>query len=64
MLPIASMWYFGTNLEGKFSVDGFWPAPEMTHKIPFDKDELKAEAERLRRERLERKQRREAAAEK
>jgi protein PET100, fungi type len=62
MLPIASMWYFGTNLDGKFSVEGFWPSAEMTHKIPFDRDELKAEAERLRQERLERKARREQLA--
>ncbi|KAL8814137.1 MAG: hypothetical protein Q9223_006619, partial [Gallowayella weberi] len=53
LFPIGWMYYFGTNLENRFAVPDFWPAPEMTHKIPFERDELKAELERLRRVRLE-----------
>ena len=46
------MYYFGTNLENRFSVHDFWPKPETTHKIPFEKDEIKGELERLRTRRL------------
>ena len=46
------MYYFGTNLDNKFSVDGFWPAPEQTHKIPFEREEIDKELERLKRKRL------------
>ncbi|KAL8678758.1 MAG: hypothetical protein Q9186_004909 [Xanthomendoza sp. 1 TL-2023] len=53
MFPIGWMYYFGTNLENRFAVPDFWPAPETTHKIPFERDELKAELERLKRRRLE-----------
>ena len=52
------MYYFGTNLENRFSVPGFWPAPDATHKIPFEKEEIHGELERLRRKRLERRARR------
>ncbi|KAI5849531.1 hypothetical protein DFP73DRAFT_540945 [Morchella snyderi] len=53
MFPIAIMYYFGTNLDNRFSVPDFWPKENETHKIPFDRDEIKAELERLRRRRLE-----------
>ena len=52
------MYYFGTNLENRFSVPDFWPAPGSTHRIPFEKDEIRGELERLRRQRLERRKRR------
>ena len=52
MFPIGWMYYFGTNLENRFSVSDFWPKPETTYKIPFDKDEIKGELERLRTRRL------------
>lgn len=58
LLPVVSMYYFGTNLDKRFSVPGFWPKPEETHKIPFEKDEIQAELERLRERRLERRNRR------
>lgn len=58
MFPIAVMYYFGTNLDQRFSVPDFWPKPGETHKIPFERDEIKAELERLRRKRLERRTRR------
>lgn len=50
MFPIGWMYYFGTNLENRFSVDGFWPTQEQSHKIPYEKDEIKAEVERIQRE--------------
>lgn len=46
------MFYYGTNLDNKFSVPDFWPKAEQTNRIPFEKDEIKAELERLRRRRL------------
>ena len=58
MFPIGWMYYFGTNLESRFSVPDFWPAPETTNRIPFEKDELNKMAETLKAERLERRRRR------
>ena len=52
------MYYFGTNLEERFSVPDFWPAPESTHKIPFEREEIKAEVERLKAKRLAKRARR------
>lgn len=57
------MYYFGTNLEDRFSVPGFWPTKEQSNKIPYEKEEIKAEVERIRDEmrakELERRRRRE-----
>lgn len=50
LFPIGWMYYFGTNLENRFSVDGFWPTQEQSHKIPYEKEDLKAEIERYQRE--------------
>ena len=58
MFPIGWMYYFGTNLESRFSVPGFWPPPEQTHKIPFEKEEIREELVRLKRMRLEKRARR------
>ncbi|KAG9243028.1 hypothetical protein BJ878DRAFT_568819 [Calycina marina] len=52
MFPIATMYYYGTNLDNRFSVQDFWPKPEQTNKIPFERDEIKGELERLRMRRL------------
>jgi protein PET100 len=52
MFPIAIMYYYGTNLDNRFSVQGFWPKAEQTNKIPFEKEEIREELERLRRKRL------------
>ncbi|KAF2454515.1 hypothetical protein BDY21DRAFT_353126 [Lineolata rhizophorae] len=54
MFPIGIMYYFGTNLDDRFTVPDFWPKETQVHKIPTDRDELRAEAERLKRKRLER----------
>lgn len=45
--PIGWMYYFGTNLEERFAVPGFWPTQEQSNKIPYERDEIKAEVERL-----------------
>ena len=60
LFPIGIMYYFGTNLDGKFSVPEFWPKEGQTHKIPYERDEIKKEVERLKARGLERKQIREA----
>ena len=52
MFPIAIMYYYGTNLDNRFSVPDFWPKPEQTNRIPFEKDEIKSELVRLRQRRL------------
>jgi len=53
LFPIGIMYYFGTNLDNRFSVSGFWPTPEQTHKIPFEKEEIATELARLKARRLE-----------
>lgn len=58
MFPIGWMYYFGTNLESRFSVPDFWPPPETTHRIPHDREDLLAELERMKAQRLERRARR------
>ncbi|KAK6521515.1 hypothetical protein TWF506_001725 [Arthrobotrys conoides] len=65
LFPIASMYYFGTNLDSRFSVPNFWPSKEETHQIPFERDEIRLELERLKKQRLQRrKERLEAEAKK
>lgn len=52
MFPIGFMYYFGINLDSRFAVPDFWPKRGQTHEIPFDKDEINAEIERLKQRRL------------
>lgn len=59
LFPIGVMYYFGTNLDNRFSVPDFWPKEGQTHKIPFDRDEIKVELERLKAQGAEAKRRRE-----
>lgn len=56
MFPIGWMWYFGTNLDERFAVPDFWPKPEQTYRIPYEKDEIHGEVERLKKQRLLRRQ--------
>jgi protein PET100 len=58
LFPIGIMYYFGTNLDRRFSVPDFWPKPEQLHKIPTEKEEIKGELDRLRARRLELRRRR------
>ncbi|CAA9963530.1 DUF2346 domain containing protein [Pyrenophora teres f. maculata] len=60
LFPISIMYYFGTNLDGKFTVPDFWPKAGQTHKIPYDREEIARELERLKVRNLENKRRREA----
>ncbi|KAE8142160.1 hypothetical protein BDV38DRAFT_278335 [Aspergillus pseudotamarii] len=48
LFPIGWMYYFGTNLDDRFSVPGFWPTTEQSHKIPLDKEEIDKELARMR----------------
>jgi protein PET100 len=52
MFPIGIMYYFGTNLDARFKVPDFWPGPEQSHKIPYERDEIDKEIARLRERRL------------
>jgi protein PET100 len=54
MFPIGIMYYFGTNLDQRFSVPGFWPTKEQSNKVPRDQSELDDELVRLKALRLER----------
>ena len=45
------MYYFGVNLDTRFSVPDFWPEPGSTHRIPFEKEELKELSAKLKAER-------------
>ncbi|KAI4793999.1 hypothetical protein E4T44_12576 [Aureobasidium sp. EXF-8845] len=58
MFPIGWMYYFGANLEERFSIPDFWPKENETHHIPFEKDEIQSELARLRARRLAARQRR------
>jgi protein PET100 len=57
LFPISIMYYFGTNLDG--AVPDFWPKPEQTHRIPYEREEIAKELERLKARNLENKRRRE-----
>ncbi|KAH8894904.1 hypothetical protein GQ53DRAFT_820571 [Thozetella sp. PMI_491] len=61
MFPIGIMFYFGTNLDERFSVPDFWPTAEQSNKVPFEREEIKAELDRLRARRLYLRDRRLAA---
>ena len=52
MFPIGIMYYFGVNLDEKFSTPDFWPKRDQTHTIPFEKEEIGEELERLKQRRL------------
>jgi protein PET100, fungi type len=54
MFPIGIMYYFGTNLDSRFAVPDFWPKEDQSHKIPFEREEIKEELERLKARRLAR----------
>ena len=59
------MYYFGTNLDERFKVPDFWPTQEQGHKLPYEKEDIKAEVERLRDElrvRMERQRREDTEA--
>lgn len=58
LFPIGSMYYFGTNLDKRFSVPGFWPTTEQSHKIPLEKEEIDQELARMRTLDLKRRERR------
>jgi protein PET100 len=58
MFPIATMYYFGTNLDNRFSTPDFWPRPDQTYKVPFEREEQVEELERLREKRLRLRERR------
>lgn len=53
--PIGWMYYFGTNLDARFHVPDFWPTQEQSHKLPYDKDELREEVMRIQKEIRDRK---------
>jgi len=58
LFPIGIMYHFGTNMDKKFSVPGFWPSKEQSHRIPTDPADLDEELDRLRAIRLETRRRR------
>lgn len=63
LFPIGWMYYFGTNLEDRFSVPGFWPTTEQSHKIPDSKEEIDRELARMRmRDAIRREKRKEQEA--
>ncbi|KAK2764941.1 hypothetical protein FQN54_008640 [Arachnomyces sp. PD_36] len=57
LFPIGWMYYFGTNLEERFAVPGFWPKAEHSHKIPVDREEIDKELARMKKERAFRRER-------
>jgi len=53
MFPIGTMYYFGTNLDSRFAVPDFWPKEGQTHTIPFEREEISEELQRLKERRLQ-----------
>lgn len=47
LFPIGIMFYFGTNLDNRFEVEGFWPKASEVNRIPHSREEIKAEYERI-----------------
>jgi protein PET100, fungi type len=41
------MYYFGTNLDERFSVPDYWPTKEQSHTLPYDHKDLKEEVMRI-----------------
>lgn len=37
------MYYFGTNLDKRFSMGNFWPKPEESNRMVYDRKELEEE---------------------
>ena len=62
MFPIGIMYYFGTNLDDRFTVKGFWPTAEQSHKIPLEKEEIDRELNRMRMNDAVRRERRQREA--
>ena len=52
MFPVGIMYYFGANLERRFAVPDFWPKEGQTHTIPFEREDIDAELQRLKERRL------------
>ena len=59
MFPIGWMYYFGTNLDERFKVPDFWPTQEQSHKIPYEKEDIRAEVDRIKRQMREKARREE-----
>ena len=41
------MYYFGTNLDNRFAVPGFWPTQQQSNRVPFEREEIEAEVKRI-----------------
>ncbi|KAH7329243.1 hypothetical protein B0I35DRAFT_473858 [Stachybotrys elegans] len=62
MFPIGFMYYFGVNLDNRFSVPDFWPKPDECAKLPRDREELVAEYKKMVEAQKRRQERLQAAA--
>ncbi|CCH61903.1 hypothetical protein TBLA_0F03660 [Henningerozyma blattae CBS 6284] len=56
LAPVAVMYYIGTDTDRKLNVPGFWPDPESLNKIPKEPLEIKAELARMRRDKMEKRE--------
>lgn len=56
------MYYVGIDTDRKFNVPGYWPDPDTLNKIPKEPHEIQAELARIRKARLEKRQRLEEKA--
>lgn len=52
MFPIGWMYYFGVNLDNKFTVKDFWPTKAQLNSVPTEREEIAGEIERLKKKRL------------
>lgn len=56
------MYYVGLDTDKKFNLPGFWPDPSTLNQIPKEPHEIQAEIARIKRARLEKRQRLEEKA--
>jgi protein PET100 len=56
------MYYVGLDTDNKFNLPGFWPDPATLNQVPKEPHEIQAEIARIKRARLEKRQRLEEKA--
>jgi hypothetical protein len=56
MFPIGWMYYFGTNLDDKFTIKDFWPTKEQLNKIPTEREDIAEELEKMKKRRLQKRE--------
>ncbi|KAI5962402.1 uncharacterized protein KGF55_003478 [Candida pseudojiufengensis] len=62
LTPILIMYYVGLDTDKKFNLPGFWPDPKTLNQIPKEPHEIQAEVARIKKNRIDKRNRLEAKA--